>query len=44
MKMYSFVFIAICYNELHGQKHFNHNDQDFQDGLKHNFKTNHLTL
>lgn len=37
-KMHSFVFIAICYNALYGQKHFNHNGWNFQDGLKTEFQ------
>lgn len=37
-KMHSFVFIAICYNELYGQKHLSHNDQYFQDGLNTGFQ------
>lgn len=37
--MHSFVFIAICYNELYGQKHFCHNGPNFQDGLKTEFQT-----
>lgn len=36
--MHSFVFIAIFYNELYGQKHLSHNDQYFQDGLKTEFQ------
>lgn len=33
-KMHSFVFTAICYNELYGQKYFRPNDYNFPDGFK----------